>query len=332
MLLPKWTPHPHFQQEESLKPVLDRLQSLHLPAVCEGNGPLNKPNLLLHDLGGSLYSNSNNQKRIQGLFGDATHKLLVNPSGSGKTRIVLEGLCQYWGLYLTCQTISSSAQTLSFGSTDVPRIISQLHLQPGFTSFLPDNIAETFELLQKNWDITNHWFSAALLARIVLFHRFLTNAILENIPSGPDLRRRWLLAQIQPNLIFGFDVLDRLTQGIGTVSDIHSIKTSLSRHWEEVAALLYTLEPSLETSGEKPTLFVVIDEAQDGVSQLPEAFMSGPPAPVKISRKKRPVLRQLLFALTSALEGMGDQIIFSHIVTGTGISKKMLEDAVSSAT
>ncbi|THU87891.1 hypothetical protein K435DRAFT_842374 [Dendrothele bispora CBS 962.96] len=331
-LLPEWKPHPFLEHEESLKPVLHRLQSLRLPAITQKNGELNKPNLLLHDLGGKLFDSLENRRRVKDLFGDGKHKLLVNPSGSGKTRIVLEGLCQHWGLYLTCQSIFDSSDMLSFGSTDISRIVTELPSQSSFTSFLPDELdSNSFRLLQQNWDITKHWFTAALLARTVLFHQFLNTAISETFPLGADLRRRWLLAQIQPITVFGSDILNSFTRDIGTTSSTTDIEATFVQIWGEVTTLLYTLDPSLNAS-KKPTIFVVIDEAQDGVSQLPQAFMSGLPIPSEETRKKRPVLRQLVFTLTSALHKVGNGIDFAYIVTGTGISRKMLEEAISSAT
>ncbi|KAK7452134.1 hypothetical protein VKT23_012239 [Stygiomarasmius scandens] len=202
-----------------------------------------------------------------------------------------------------------------------------------FTKFLPDGRdPELYELLERNWDITRHWFTAALLARAFLFQQFLNKAVSEKATLGNDLRRRWLLAQIQPKIIFGTDILNTLTQLIGGISNIADIETTLSQIWEAVTTLICRLDPSLESSDKRPSLFVIIDEAQDGVTQLPDAFMSGVQAPQDIKRKKRPVLRQLLFTLTSALEKTAENVDVTHIVTGTGISKEMLEDAVSSAT
>jgi len=203
-----------------------------------------------------------------------------------------------------------------------------------FTSSLPGNQDPKFySLLVHNWNISKLWFTAALLARVVLFHQFLCRAILDSVVLGNDLRRRWLLAQIQPSTIFGSDVFNALTQNIATTSNATEIDVVLSRKWKEVTVLLHRLDPSLKSSDRKPSIFVVIDEAQDGVTQLPDAFVSGIQGPVQLTtRRKRPVLRQLVFTLTSALEEASDHIEFTHIVTGTGISKEMLEDAVSSTT
>ncbi|KAF8241169.1 hypothetical protein L208DRAFT_1383632, partial [Tricholoma matsutake] len=55
------------------------------------------PMLLLHDLG-----RSSDMERIKQLFvADTVH--LFAASGSGKTRLSLEGLCHHWGFYISCR-------------------------------------------------------------------------------------------------------------------------------------------------------------------------------------------------------------------------------------
>ncbi|THU87878.1 hypothetical protein K435DRAFT_842364 [Dendrothele bispora CBS 962.96] len=187
-------------------------------------------------------------------------------------------------------------------------------------------------MLKKNWDITKHWFNAALLARIVLFEQFLSIADRHGISLGIEMRKRWVLAQILPQHVFQTDEIDplnSLTQHIGKCATTDDIEAALDVYWRNIAELLHKLEPSLKSDDRNPRLFVVIDEAQDGITQLPEAFMSGSQATEKF-RTKRPVLRQLVFTLTSAFDRVRGFLNTTYVVTGTGISKEMLEEAISS--
>ena len=58
-----------------------------------------KPNVLLHELGYFAHE-PELQRIVDNVFMPTSpcHAILVNTSGSGKTRLLLEGLCQSWGL------------------------------------------------------------------------------------------------------------------------------------------------------------------------------------------------------------------------------------------
>ncbi|KAK6991673.1 hypothetical protein R3P38DRAFT_2803704 [Favolaschia claudopus] len=57
------------------------------------------PSLLFQDLG-QFSENAVLAHRVDNIFSKGKHTFLVNTSGSGKTRLTFEGLCQHWGFYL----------------------------------------------------------------------------------------------------------------------------------------------------------------------------------------------------------------------------------------
>ncbi|KAF8344443.1 hypothetical protein F5887DRAFT_1204973 [Amanita rubescens] len=94
----------------------DKVTDLDLGVVL----PLH-PILLIHELGKHA-----DQERIEELFKcdridicDTVH--LFNVSGSGKTRLSLDGLCSHWGLYISCRTRGTAS-----GSDDLQQAMEML--------------------------------------------------------------------------------------------------------------------------------------------------------------------------------------------------------------
>ncbi|THU87894.1 hypothetical protein K435DRAFT_969716 [Dendrothele bispora CBS 962.96] len=342
--LPTWSPQEFLSYEAQ---HLAHLQALNLPATFLETSHIideNTPNLLLHDLGCSE-TGSDIKQRVKDVFQDGNHTLLVNTSGSGKTRIILEGLCQSWGFYFTCQQPHPMWGTRpSFGSADLPQLLHRiLPADPNFAKELPsprhpsgrqwstEELIEINAKLQGNWSIAERWFKALLLARFALFETFLSEIQVQNMSSGVYTRRKWLLLQALSFPILGEDIFALLTQKIGAFTTA-AIDQALKHYWAKTDGLLKDLERS---NSFKRNIFLVIDEAQDGVRNLRSAFKSGlndTGFPYE-NRKQRPVLRQLIHVFSHVLatqESLGCAATF--VVTGTGVSVGMLREATSSTT
>jgi hypothetical protein len=54
-------------------------------------------------------------------------RLFVNTSGSGKTRLLLEGLCKHWGFYFTCVR-----EREELGSRDLGQALENIGKEPTF--------------------------------------------------------------------------------------------------------------------------------------------------------------------------------------------------------
>ncbi|KAG6818444.1 hypothetical protein H0H93_004891 [Arthromyces matolae] len=154
------------------------------------------PVMLFHELGGFRLDEKLNN-RIQGLFKRGRNTFLVNASATGKTRLVYEGLCQYWGFYITAHADYEEACAL------------ETALGPDFEDTerdlvrgLPKKTALGFEqLLAKNKAIAERRFSAALLAHLLIFRDFLEAAHIQDGEITEKQRRRWLYAQLKCKLL-----------------------------------------------------------------------------------------------------------------------------------
>src|SRR6266478_2267874 len=102
-------------------------------------------------------------------------RLFVNTSGSGKTRILLDGLCKHWGFYVTC-----GHKSLDLGSSDLRDALAKTGTDPRFKQTINpimEGMSEYSTELAKSGDklnrsIARHNFFAAFLSRATLLKRF----------------------------------------------------------------------------------------------------------------------------------------------------------------
>ncbi|PFH45441.1 hypothetical protein AMATHDRAFT_159722 [Amanita thiersii Skay4041] len=316
---PTWTLPARLEAELDSK-TITHLTKLCLPALDEKYG---KPNLLLHDLGSTRSSEL--LERLENVFVPDKHTHLVNTSGSGKTRLLLEGLCQHWGFYFTSLVDSSR-----LGSHDVQRTIqTSIPRDRNFTATLPTPESRKYEkTLNVNRDIAGRLFRQVLLARLLVFNEFIL--AMQNLPpkwliSEEDVnlyRYRWLVIQLCPRLLDKgktWDIFDTLTEELNTVADtfIDNMTQKLLRNLRSYLSTLHI------GSGTLP-IFCVIDEAQFAATQLTDAFRS---LPSESTTSPRPVLRELVRTLETQTSSHG----VSLIISGTGISKNHIDSMMASA-
>lgn len=92
-------------------------------------------------------------------------------SGSGKTRLIFEGLCQNWGFYLTS---AFDQRDSSLGSSDLHTCIKERMLISELPN--PSHLQYTNTLAQ-NRAIAHARLNEALLARIIIFGLFIDSMI-----------------------------------------------------------------------------------------------------------------------------------------------------------
>jgi hypothetical protein len=128
---------------------------------------------------------------------------LFNVSGSGKTRLSLDGLCSHWGLYISCRTMQGTAS----GSKDFEEATAMLQS------------LSTWSL--EGQDLSNNAFTARrTFATMLLCARFfILKQLVQRIPVNTDVtdaRRRWVLAQVLPPRLryHGDDLFVRVLRGL----------------------------------------------------------------------------------------------------------------------
>jgi hypothetical protein len=224
---------------------------------------------------------------------------LFSVSGSGKTRLSLEGLCLVWGLYISCQP---GSDTRVGGSRDFLNSTATMETMRDWND----------EESEKNVDIACRVFEMIICARF-----FVLKYILEQLPPGTDAmkaRRRWVLIQAMPPYFENKDifsiVLAKLRQA--NTAALVKLTKSIYNDLSDIAG------SDIFPPGEQ--LFVVIDEAQQAVEYLKESF------PSITGSEKPPVLHPFYTFLRNS--GYFQGVIFA----GTGLSMKMVKEAVGTQT
>ncbi|TFK35170.1 hypothetical protein BDQ12DRAFT_325383 [Crucibulum laeve] len=318
--MPVWSP----DSEGLDASIVEYLQQLRIPSLK------GKPNLLLHDLG-SFNHDPLLQKRLKNIFMANNHTFLVNTSGSGKTRLLFEGLCCNWGFYFTSLVDSSL-----LGSSDVQNSINT-HIpdSPRFRAHLSPAGSSGYEAaLKTNREIASRIFRHIFLARLEIFNLFAETMDQHQLAGSTEdsrfYKERWLLLQLQPSFVHPqvWDIFDELSCKLACASDSYvnsRTKMLLSR----VRALCTASSPSLSpisiplsTSDTSQTpLFCVLDEAQYAATQHTLSFRSDQHG------AHRPILREIVRAWEGQSFGQG---VFM-VVAGTGISKDVVDQAMASA-
>ena len=264
-----------------------------------------------------------------------SNRFLVNTSGSGKTRLLLEGLCVNWGFYFTSLVDSSL-----LGSSDVQNGI-QKHVpeSSSFRRVLPLSSSSGYEAaLITNREVASRIFRQIFLARLMIFNLFaetMNNVIktqLELDVVDPHIyKARWLLLQLQPSFVHPqvWDVFDELSCKLSNASDSFintTTKMLLSTVRSHLSVVVQPGDPitasqmSTAETAQTP-IFCVLDEAQYAATQHNSSFRSDQ------NGSHRPILREIVKAWEGQSFGQG---VFM-VVAGTGISKDVVDQAMASA-
>ena len=301
--LPTWTP------PADVASYLDD----PIPCVC------GKPNILLHQLGYFVHE-PELQQRVDNVFmpTSPSHTILVNTSGSGKTRLLLEGLCQSWGFYFTSFVDSSL-----LGSGDIQNAIqTTIPHDSHFHPVLPRATSREYQsAVARNEAVAGRVFKRVFLARALLFDLFI-DAMKADRGSKTvgDYRRKWLLLQLQPSILHAkiWDPFHDLTHKLSACSDPDLIKMTK----KVLRRIRSALSRSAPSSGSVP-LYCVVDEAQFAATQHTAAFCSTN----SNDTIPRPILRPLVQTISALTLGYG--VFF--VLAGTGLSQSSVDATMASA-
>ncbi|KAJ6617930.1 hypothetical protein B0H10DRAFT_2189744 [Mycena sp. CBHHK59/15] len=268
---------------------MDHVRGLKIPA-CPG------PSLLLHNLG-KFEEDPVLKDRLNNIFTKGKHTVLMNTSGSGKTRLSFEGLCQHWGFYFT------SALEGNPGSCDMFCVINDYlpSQNSGFRQFLPSPSSHTFsEDFQKNVAVAHRLFRAVLLARLLVLEMF--SELIHAIGVSAYHKRSWLILQLLPGSMVSLDIFAFLLMKLRRTDDGHNR--------DNIDRLSHSLR---RMYGEDFHLFCVIDEAQVAARQLEDAFQE--------NGQKYPILREIM----SCIEAHFPLHELSFLVAGIQVPKHSVQ-------
>jgi hypothetical protein len=130
---------------------------------------------------------------------DSYSSILCNTSGTGKTRLLFEGLCKHWGFYFV-----SARDTNGIGAQDLEFMIERMSTTDGwveniFKDRAPEDIVDANV---ENEKIAFNWIYKVLLARWMVFRTFIEVAKKQNGGLLPNnIKRDWLIFQLLPLVV-----------------------------------------------------------------------------------------------------------------------------------
>uniref|UniRef100_A0A0W0G4T5 Uncharacterized protein n=1 Tax=Moniliophthora roreri TaxID=221103 RepID=A0A0W0G4T5_MONRR len=277
-----WRPPPpsEFDQVKERPEAQAFIENLRIPNVED----LEFPAMLLHQLG-SFNAREDLKMRKDDIF-DGSHTFLVNTSGSGKTRLLFEGLCDEWGLYFTSHVDSGF-----LGSSDVEStIVERLRRKADFVlspSLLPEPDATRAIALN-----TQHAHCA------------------NELGISQELRKFWLHFQLRPNIQtedeeFTDHLADIFREVCEALLDAEVddaiINDAIARTSRDILAVL----------GSSTRVFVVLDEANVAVQKYKRSFRDG-------HGKYYPLLKAMIQTWREHLKDLP----FFFVIAGTEIPQQ----------
>ncbi|KAJ6472328.1 hypothetical protein C8R47DRAFT_727063 [Mycena vitilis] len=286
----RWEPEAGQIPDEGLRA---HVTGLKIPRV--GRAPC----ILLHDLG-NFSENPVLDQRVKGIFKRESHTFLMNASGTGKTRLAFEGLCQNWGFYFPAAMDSSS-----LGSVDLDRT---LHNELNNAIKTP----HFQEIADKNIQSARRLFRQLLLSRMLVFDLFAQLAFEAGVSDRH--KKLWLIAQLRQRALadgaFG-DAFDKLFFELQNTARVASgyVDDYISHLFNNLRRLF----------GDAFHLFIVIDEAQTTFRSDQKTLQDadGP----------YPILRELMDCWG---EYFGDDEM-AMVIAGTDMPKEGLDNAQSAS-
>ncbi|KAF9261056.1 hypothetical protein L218DRAFT_906307 [Marasmius fiardii PR-910] len=272
------------------------IKDLGIPHIRE----LEFPSIILHRLG-SFKLDEELKWRKEDLF-SGKNTFLLNTSGSGKTRLLFEGLHDEWGIYFTSYLDSGE-----LGSTDIQdTIIRRLSNKHDFVEFPSDSGDK--QVMVTNTALARTYARRVLLAKLIIFQIFLEHGIASG-RAVDELRRIWLFFQMCPDVQEDGNFVSDLEDVFCKLSEVYydrnvgddTLSDAIEAKLEEIFAIL----------GESTRIFVAIDEANAAVQNLSRCFADD-------HDSRYPILKVLIKTWMEDLKGRP----FVFVVAGTEIPRK----------
>ncbi|KAJ3908132.1 hypothetical protein F5879DRAFT_874404 [Lentinula edodes] len=267
------------------------------------------PLIILYDLG-SFQHNDKLRNRLDRVFSSSKDTFLVNTSGTGKTKLLFEGLCLHWGLYMTC-----SLDSFNLGAADIPFALDNINENATWTTRLSSTSSDNYaSSLKTNIHLVYRAVSEVLLARLLIFKMYLEACSTQGF--SVEHRRRWLESQIFPtNIIPYFDPFSMLKSKIseGFLSD-EDLDEAITHSWDEIQS--FWNSPEMSTAGD--SFYIAIDEANVASRKHDEAFED--------QHGRYPILKEIIRGLRRQIGSSKLPIRF--VVAGTMIPEDHFQSTV----
>ncbi len=234
----------------------------------------------------------------------STFSFVCNTSGSGKTRLILEGLIKHWGLYFVAARDENEV-----GVDDLENALTDIGYYEDWTDDLRSFEGPAqLEREKSNIHISNRAVKKVLAARLVVFELFLHLAEARDCIILPEHRRVWLLFQLCNPL-----------PGFGTPHPFITMKMCLDRASDRALTLLINDFARVHRRylPRSSNFFITLDEAQVANRLNRFSFLSS-----SNRTKSRSVLREIVKVFSV--------LVSRIVVSGTGLSLEDVENDLTS--
>ncbi|KAH7100108.1 hypothetical protein BKA62DRAFT_831222 [Auriculariales sp. MPI-PUGE-AT-0066] len=260
-------------------------------------GEQDRPDMLLSGLGSLDQMDTQFAERLNRFTSHQEHVVLLNTSGTGKTRMVFEVLSRTWGLYFTC----AADQQTPYGSSDLRYVISYLR-----GTELSGHPTTWQQPLAENVTRARQALNCVITSRLLIFNLFCD--LVQSLHVKEHIARRmWLLLQLRSDIIFNTpddDLFDRLLRTVSLL-DPTLVEKRLT---------------VLTSSCKFPLSIIAVDEANvaSGMHEASYVMSNG--------QTLAPVLREVIRHFSSSFPTQ------RLIVSGTRIDMNVVTDAIESGT
>ncbi|KAG8801183.1 hypothetical protein FRC17_006700, partial [Serendipita sp. 399] len=272
---------------------------LNIPTKTDGY-----PHLLLHRLW-DLSRDTTRTKLVE-----SSHVILCNASGTGKTRVLLEHLCRFYGFYFV-----AAKGTDQVGSSDLEYVIKTLRnyreMKEIDRTQNPEVIATTSA---SNEAVVAKRMKRILTARWIIFHTFLEQVAARNNGELPEKTKYyWMLFQVLVSHHYDLFVsLVRLMSG----TDHETLDPLLEKYMDNARKAASGPDSSVAQR-----FYYFLDEVQSAGTELNTYFSN------EKGEIERPILRPIIGALNSYCD-----LRISIAVSGTGFNLNELTAVLASGT
>jgi hypothetical protein len=230
-------------------------------------------------------------------------RFLFNTSGSGKTRLLLEGLWRNWGYYFTSHTIPDC-----IGSEDLEKTLYSIRMLDNL-SYLSEEETDNDALVAEKQELVVRRLLLPLYVRTLVFRLYLGCALRRHRQLTPEHKSKWLLLQLAPSrLLDSFDIFATYVREFENTSHAF-LNSAIGEERDKIYGLLRS---------EEPGLFCVIDGAQVPTELLLDCFAS---------QTEPSTLQPTIHQIISLWTPFFPQLILS----GTGIPTKCVENMIQYA-
>ncbi|CAG8631293.1 11414_t:CDS:2, partial [Paraglomus brasilianum] len=256
---------------KSLDPIAEDLKSRKfspfLPYSFSMPVPMlgDKPSLLLHDLPECGKDGWTKAQELLSDNYDAALTTILGVSGSGKTHLCFETLCQKYGFYI----VAAPSTYLGSSTRDLQTITEDLETM----TLRYGSLKHT----QEASIMAKHATKYVLLAQLLILHRLLSNCTMTP--------KEWLLFQLRPQN----DVFRRLSWTLWQSTYRNEVLSNFTNIKDKILPKCHNL------TGQNH-LIVILDEAQVLLNKMKDFFL-------RESEPQSKIYRSLLSPVTTALVG-----------------------------